>query len=368
MLLRSGKLGNSRGSALIFVVSLAIILNIILVTIGFTVMKTQKFTGSNRVKTSSLLIAEAGKDKVFAELKNETFKLAPSESKKFGPDSSLGIGEFSVTCRTNNNDSLDTFWIESWGKDSKTETGVATIVIPKTQIVMKDIKSALTARSDIKINGNIVIDGTDHYADGKPNTEKNAVDAVAIRTTGIVNIKNENPNKVTLIGAGEGASDSYGQDAVEKVSSLPFETPEEYLGLDSNSLDSYKDTISKTNSSFNNNGFNGIRYLTGISGTLSLNLGTSSGIIIVHNENGDAKVSINANDRFKGIIIIDQMSMLNGNGRVTGAIVALNKSSEITKFGNGTAKILFSSQVIRNIMDYCKNIDLKEISWRELKR
>lgn len=370
MLLRSGKLGNSRGSTLIFVVSLAIILNIILVSIGLTVMKTQKFTGSNRTKTSSLLLAEAGKDKVFAELKNGTLKLAPKECRKFVSDSSLSIGTFTVTCRTN--DSLDTFWIESWGKDGKSETGVSTIVtlVPEIEINIKGIESALTVKSNIEINGNIVIDGRDHYSNGNPNTEQSAVNVVAIRTPGTVTIKNENPNKVSVIGKGEGVSYSYGQNAIEKVvgDSL-FKTPEEYLGLDSNSLNNIKkDTVN--GKKFNNDGFNGIRYLTGISGTLNLDLGTSSGIIIVHNKNGDAKVSINANDKFKGIVIVDQMDMLNGNGKITGAVVALKEDSGTTKFGNGTAKILYSSEVLRNIMNHCKNLKyyFKEISWKELKR
>lgn len=359
MLVSSRKFGNDCGSALIFVVSLAIILNIVLITVSMTVMKTQKFTGTNRLKASSLLLAEAGKEKLYAELSNGAYIPKQKQIDTVCADFALGAGTFTVSCSSNAN--LDTVWIESWGKDGKSETGIAVVaaLIPGIKIDLTKIKGALTAKSNVVISGDINIDGLDHSKDGIDLDTKDGV--LGISTGGTVTIKNDKSETVTCK---DGAIYKYGLDAVLQndetlKSDEVFESPEAFLGLPSGALEEFKQL--KYNPSYN-----GIQYLESMNIS---DLGNSSGILIVHNDSANATISINGGT-FRGLIIVDGIEKFNGNAKVIGAVVALGDKKGL-ELGNGTAEILYCSEILNELVNYfCKNDieKVKELSWREISR
>jgi hypothetical protein len=166
MLTKKEKIGSNRGSSLIFVVSLAIILNIVFITVYLTVSKTQKATGSKRLKTSSITIAEAGKEKLYAQLIDKSYTPLKNQRQTVYTDIALGAGSFSVSCSANV--TLDTVWIESWGKDNKSETGIAIVaaITPRVDVRGMPVRGAVTARTNVQVLGNITIDGRDHDTNG----------------------------------------------------------------------------------------------------------------------------------------------------------------------------------------------------------
>ncbi|MCX7726622.1 MAG: hypothetical protein N2053_07210, partial [Chitinispirillaceae bacterium] len=68
----------------------------------------------------------------------------------------------------------------------------------------------------------------------------------------------------------------------------------------------------------------------------------------------------------KGIIIADRMDKVTGDAIVIGAVVTLTES-EVSTFGTGSAKILFSRQALNKLNEYCNNILTKitQVSWKE---
>jgi hypothetical protein len=355
---------NNRGSSLIFVVSLAIILNIVFVTVYMTVSSTQKKTGVKRLNTNSILLAEAGKEKLYADLKTCTISLIPNQRKQIYTDYILGKGTFSVSCSTNV--SVDTVWVESWGKDQTSETGIGVVasVTADDVVAAFPVRAAVTSRPAVDLKGTICIDGRDYDSNG-----------VATGDPGVFGI-----STCSTLGIGSGAADvagnnkgPYGKKASAAEIALVAEqgiavspslaSPEAFLGVPAGSLDKYK--ISAADLTLP---FHGIRYVETSIGPL--HLGGSSGILIIHSPMKNATTHLNSTGIFKGIIIVDEMDKMNGNVTVIGAIACLADFAAAKKFGNGNADVKYSSYVLNNLGKFILDGDksVKELSWKELKR
>ncbi len=350
---------NNRGSSLIFVVSLAIILNIVFITVYLTVSKTQKATGTKRLKTSSVTIAEAGKEKLYAQLIDKSFVPTANQWVTAYSDFALGAGTFTVTCSTIT--TLDTVWIESWGKDSQSETGIAVIaaLTPRINVSSVPVRGAVTARTNVEVLGNITIDGRDHDTDGVvigPGLfGVSTCDSLVLSGSAQIGGNNTAPveRKDT-----SGVSNNICEQDVPVAASL--NSPEAFLGLPAGALDEYKSSNLTTP-------FHGIRYITGTVGPVDFG-NYSSGILIVHNSFKTAEMHLNQG-RFIGLVIVDKMAKINGKADILGSVVTLGET-DVSTFGNGGANILYSSYVMNNLGSYIENIKnrVTEISWKELKR
>lgn len=115
-------------------------------------------------------------------------------------------------------------------------------------------------------------------------------------------------------------------------------TPEALLGLSAGALDRFKTDTPPTAP------FNGVVYLT--RSWTSANLDRSSGILIVHDAEGDAELK-NVSGTFKGVIISDDIEHINSNAKLIGALFGL-KSEGVT-LGNGNAQVLFSPQILAGL-------------------
>ncbi len=355
---------NNRGSSLIFVVSLAIILNIVFVTVYMTISSTQKRTGVKRLNTNSILLAEAGKEKLYADLNTSTISLTPNTRTQIYTDQVLGTGTFNVSCSTNA--SVDTVWIESWGKDNTSETGIGVVasVTTATAITAPPVKAAVTSRPDVELSGNIFVNGMDHDSNGVLTGDPGVY---GVSTCGALSLSS---GSAELSGKGFGPFGKKASAAeIAKVAeqgvavSASLGSPEAFLGVPAGSLDKYKITESALTLPFH-----GVRYIESTAGPL--HIGGSSGILIIHSPMKNATTKLNATGTFKGLIVVDEMDKMNGNLTVVGAVVCLADFAGAKKFGNGNADVKYSSYVLNNLGKFLHDGDksVKELSWTELKK
>jgi len=348
-------INNQKGTAIIAVLTIAIIANITFMVLFSRTKSNITRSGLRTTNTSALNIAEAGKEHLYAQVATGTYVPVLSTNDTVFSSQSFGNGNYSVSCSSNTN--VDSLWIRSRGtRRGVTKTvNILAMMVNAMTIPTPPIKGAITARSNITVKGNITVDGRDH--DGNGNLIGSGMYGVSTCTflslegsatiggNGVAPVdKSTYPSVATTV-AEEGAA----------VTSS-FSSPEEFLGLAPGSLDAYK-TASTTFP------MDGIVYITNDYGPVQF--GNSTGILIVHNNATNAELHIN-NGTFKGIIIADKMDKINGNALIIGAVVTLI-DGVVSTFGNGNAVIKYSSQVMANLEDYCNNLPQKveEISWSE---
>lgn len=358
MNVRTQIMSNENGAALLSIMLLGFILNIMLGIFFFNSKSTVIKSGSRRLKISSLNIAESGKEKVYAMINAGTFIPETGMKKTVINNESFGGGYVTVVCSTGS--SKDTLYIRSRGKhgDEITEIQVISVLEPDMPFngMAPGIKGAITSRYTVSLTGNICVDGRDHDP---------FCNVTGSGTFGVYTCMTLSLNGSAEVG-GNGVEPVDKGDYNSVKSSVVFEnapitsaydSPESFLGLPSGALDQYK--VSSLTVPFN-----GIVYVTNSVGPV--HFGSSSGILIVHNGAGDAKLKINQGT-FKGLIICDRMDKINGKAEIVGGIAALSKTSE-SIFGNGDANICYSTEVLSNLDEYCENVDKKivEIAWQEL--
>jgi hypothetical protein len=349
---------NSKGSTLIFVLSLAVILNIVFASVYFTINHTQKATGIKRVQVSALSLAEAGKEKIYGAITQKIFIPIPNTRVNVYTDEHLNKGTFTVSCSSNT--ALDTVWIESQGQEnaSLSMVNVVASIRPDINLPAHPVRGAVTARNTIIVRGNINVDGRDHDTDGV----LTGAGVFGVSTCGLMDVE----GSATVGGTGVAPVNRFNvtpvrtkisEENVPVTSSL--NSPEEFLGLAVGALDKYKTAMLTTP-------VEGIVYDTISAGPVHFD--SSYGLLIVHNSSKSAELQINTG-YFKGLIITDLMGKISGNAKIVGAVVTLN-DGEVSTFGTGTADVLYSSYVMENLSKYCKNIKKKvtEISWEEIKK
>jgi hypothetical protein len=350
---------NSKGSALIAVLSFAIIFNIVFLAVYFAVTSTQKSTGIKRVKTSALMLAEAGKEKLYGEIAHKIFVPQNGVRLSAYTDFPLNKGTFSVSCSSNT--TLDTAWVSSAGKDNSllAQINVVASIEPDIDLANPHVRGAVNARSRIIVKGNINIDGRDHDTNGvyigKGVFGVSTCDSLFLSGSATVGGNDTAPVSDKDIAPVK----SIVSEELAPVTAA-FGSPEAFLGLPPGALDKYKVSTLTTP-------MHGIVYLTD-SYVGPVHFDSSYGILIVHNSLKNAQLQIN-NGNFKGIIIADLMAKITGNAEIIGAVVTLHEG-EVSTFGTGTVDIYYSSYVMNNLAKYCQNVQkkVKEISWEEVKK
>jgi hypothetical protein len=92
---------NNRGSTLIAVLALAIILNLALISISFSTKDTLKKTNTKRVKTAALAIAEAGKEHAISLFRSGSITPVAGRTQSILDNISFGGGFYSAWYRAN---------------------------------------------------------------------------------------------------------------------------------------------------------------------------------------------------------------------------------------------------------------------------
>lgn len=346
-------LKNNKGSALISVMMLAIILNCVFAAVYMTVTRTQKMTGNKRITTTALTVAEAGKEKLYGEITCKIFTPVAKTKINAYVNYPFNGGTFSVSCSSNAK--LDTVWVESKGQVNTimSRINVVAAIQPEVNLSFPSgVKGAITARSNVDLLGTITIDGRDHDTNGVV-IGNGAFGVSTCATLSVGGSSSVGGNGI--VPPKKGADPATYQENVPVTSD--FDSPEAFLGLPAGALDKYKTTTLTTP-------IKGIVYLTGnYYGPIDFN--DSYGILIIHNAYSNAQSKINGGT-FKGLIITDQMDKINGNATVLGSVVTLATGTAST-FGNGGANINYSSAVLNNLSDFCPNIKkkLREVSWKE---
>jgi len=343
---------NEKGGAMLAVLALAVILNI---TIGAIILSSRysvKKSAARRGKVSVINIAEAGKEVVLSELRNRIFNpLASTDTLRYSNEP-FAEGAYSVRCTTN--PQIDTVRIVSTGKIGEDSTRIEVMAYVKPDGMPKWLRGTVTARTDVSTLGNIEIDGRDY--------DTNSVFGTLLGSGGTVGVASGG-----TVSAG-GSSEIGGNSTAPQSTTIPDETveehidttgypqtPEEVLGLPPGALDKYKVTSCPSSS------FKGIIYS-------DQPCDIAEGILIVHNESLTASLD-NYHNHFKGIIIADEVKHFNGGSSVLGSVFMLGKTSGGNCFGNGAARIHYSSRIIGKylkILAENAKRDVTVVSWREL--
>lgn len=193
-------------------------------------------------------------------------------------------------------------------------------------------RAAVTISGVASTNGTVTVDGREHDSDGNLT---GAPGTYGISTASGTFIQGGN----STVGGNGIAPARPANPATYELDAPPLpDTPEQILGVSDGSLDAYKTNTPPSGP------FNGIVYLT--TTWEGVNLEGSSGILICHNEEGDALLK-NIHGQFKGLIVTDDIIHINGDSEIIGAVFGL-KTGGVT-IGNGSGYVKFSSDVLANL-------------------
>jgi hypothetical protein len=96
------------------------------------------------------------------------------------------------------------------------------------------------------------------------------------------------------------------------------------------------------------------------------NLNEKPSIIIQHNDTGDAHMK-NLHGAFKGIILSDVITHINGECYIVGGIASFAQENLGNAYGNGDAMVLYSTEVLSNLPSILQaGAGYTVLSWREV--
>ncbi len=363
--MRSQVIGNRRGSAMVAVVALAVILNVMLLAFYFSTRHTSRSSGNRRLNVIALNIAEAGKERLYSEVRYYRHRPIRDTTLTIYSDVPFQTGFYTVSYSSDIN--ADTLRITSRGLQDSTVCTIDVIALidPEIPIPAPDMRGAVTARSTVEVTGNITIEGMDHdtscnvngsgvYGISSSGSVLLGSNSVAIGGKGYPPFEHKQLEKSMALVTESGAA----------IDTSLFRSPEAFLGLEEGALDSFKTGACMPPAKFRDLVYDTCSYV----GPVNFDtLEGSAGILIVHNAAGTASLKVNRGI-FRGLIITDRMDKINGDVTIHGAIAVLSDSAMVLE-GLGNSKICYSSEILNNLTDYCDNIKkrVSEISWMERK-
>jgi len=329
---------NQKGIALIWLFFLIAILIVSSGSLFAVTIHEAKLINIDQSRDKAFYLAEAGVDQMITELRAAVGTLPTTTTGSAGSSA----GTFNVTycspattvCTSDPTISLVTSTGTAGGM-SKT----VSVVVSTTGSIPAGVRAALSAVGDLTLLGSIVIDGRDHDSSGNPISGSGGAGKFGVSSGGSVTIG----GSATVGGNGDPPSATENTFNTEENATVNvFATPEEALGLAPGSLDSYKSATPPVAP------FSGIHYVT--EDWTGANLGDASnpstGILIIHNDDGDAHLK-NLQGYFQGIIITDRLTHINGNAEILGAVILQHQNGNTV--GNGNAHVKFSSTILENL-------------------
>lgn len=353
---------NQRGSAMIVVLAIALILNVTLLAFFFTSRNNNRVSGARKQSITALNIAEGGKEHFYAEVINNICIPQKDTTLQYFTKQPFKNGFYTVNYTSKR--WADTLWIVSDGEGDGAQSIIDVIakVNPFLNINNPPVRGAITAHSKVIVVGNITVDGNDH------DTLCNL-----LGTSGLYGVSTCDSFELSgnaQVG-GNGVSpkrknqfEPFREKIAEEglPTSSRFSSPEAFLGLPPGSLDGFKSDDPDIPENFR-----ALIYKTVDVGPLHFG-DDAAGILIIHNDTKDAELSVN-NGVFKGLIIADDFTKIAGKVTIHGAIVALKDSTVIVD-GVGTGEICYSSEILMHLSSYCNNFrkSIDEVSWKERRK
>ncbi|MBN1602893.1 MAG: hypothetical protein JW915_14895 [Chitinispirillaceae bacterium] len=345
-------LNQNNGNTLVTVMMIAIFAAMILQSLAYSTRSTLKASGRKLSKVASLNIAEAGKEQVIADLRERTLNLQHNKKIFCYNNEPFGGGAFTVTCSTT---TMDTAVILSIGYKGNDTSKIEVVAYINPDSWQRWVKGAVTARTSVNTLGKIEIDGRDY--------DTSSFSGTCLGTGGVVGVAAG--GSVTVDNSSSGVGGNYtspqkavleGETACQNIDTTGYpQTPEDLLGMTSAQLEAYKWTTPPPSD------YVGIVYS-------ETPYDFAGGIMILHNSSGTASLG-NYNGNFKGLIIADEVKHFNAGSTVLGAIFMLGKTSGGNCFGNGTAKIHYSSQMLEKVTKFIPVTERRTVnvaSWREV--
>ncbi len=362
--LKPAALKTDRTGYILFTV---LIIGTLVICIGMSAFigmrSSAKAMGSQRIRGNTFNIAEAGKEHALSILRLDSAALKPGKDTILLSNVPFDMGSYTVRCSTNA--TIDTVYIRS-----RAAAGNQTVTIEAAShryTILDKMNYSSTAavctKSDIKLLGNVTIDGNDWDS---TNTAIIGPGVFAISTCGDDSVA--------------ASAEAYGRGFIDpkaskKPGAIPIDsvvqdhldtagypaTPEAVLGLTPGALDTFK------TSTFPAMPFHGIVYVDSAGVKIDLDFKGSTGIFIFHSSSY-ASILKNIKGSFKGILICDQIDHINDTTHILGAITTLSSSPYGNVFGNGKAYIRHSSQVLSNLQNYTAKLPLfvDIVTWKEL--
>ncbi len=310
-----------KGSGLIWVYLATAVLGVSSAGLSSLGLWQSKLISVEVVREQAFYYAEAGIDQKLREIRIGNAGNIPSTA--------IGAGTFSVT-------------YDSTAK-LITSTGVSggvsrTITAKVNKTPPSGLRGVITGNGNMTTSGSVTVDGRDHDLGGS----MVGPGSYGVSTSGTFTQSGSSE----IGGNGAAPDDPAPAGAVQTNGPVTPTTPEEVLGLPAGSLDVYKTTTVPT-LPMNNQ----VVYLTSAGGSSTWNApnfgdanNPSTGVLIFHNTTGTAEIK-NIHGHFRGIIITDKLTHINGSAVVRGAVVVIAANGTI---GNGNALVQYSTLAIAN--------------------
>lgn len=218
-----------------------------------------------------------------------------------------------------------------------TNAGTATrTVTVRVKTMPTYVRGAVTANGDAIVKNNAILDGRDHDANGNLTGDAGTY---GVSSTGTVTEQNSG----TIGGNGNApANPAIASSYQQNASALSGTNPWDLLGVTKTWFDGHvaNTTTAPTTP------FSGITYYTPKNGKwMNADLNGSSGILIVHNSDGDAQLK-DFTGTFKGLIISDEfMQAGDFPGTVVGAVMITNLEKQL----GGSLNVKYSSSVLTSL-------------------
>ncbi len=218
-----------------------------------------------------------------------------------------------------------------------TVNGFSRTVTVRTLPLPAYVSGAVTVNSSVTTSGAIVVDGRDHDANGNLT---GAPGVNGITASGIISQSGSS----TIGGNGYAPSSPASALAMEQsVTPFPSTAPWDVLGVPQ----AWFEANVPVQATPPNENFSGIYYYDPPGGIWNpVDLGNASGILIVHNATNTA-IMKNLHGNFKGLIISDQITHINGDASVLGAVITTNQVGNT--LGNGNATVQYSSAILSQL-------------------
>ena len=208
------------------------------------------------------------------------------------------------------------------------------------------VHGGATANTTVDTKGNMYIDGRDHDLNG--NLIIGGQGSMGISTTQSYSQGGNSKAGGTVGGVDYAPSKPASSAIVEENATYTFPaTPDDALGYAAGTLKAMAQSGTNggqyvTNPSNLTFPLSGVTYVELASGSTwqSINLGASSGVLVVHNSAGNAKIKNINHGTFTGLVIADDIEKIHTT--IIGAAIAMTTTPAGDCIGNGSGQILYS--------------------------
>ncbi len=266
--------------------------------------------------------------------------------------SNVSVGGWTgwATLEDNGTDtSLSTGQIRITAGGSSDETADTVVVLAQLPTIPPGVHGGITANSTVRTLGNLTIDGRDHDMNGVLIAGQGTM---GVSTTQTFDQGGSSAGGGTSGGVDFTPSDPADPAIIEENATYTFPaTPDDVFGYTAGTLKAMAQSGANgsqyvTNPSSLTFPLSGVTYVELSSGSTwqSMDFGSSSGVLVVHNSSVNATIKNLNSGTFKGLIIADDIEKIHMT--LIGAVVSMTTSPSGNCVGNGSGEVLYSSEAL----------------------